>query len=298
MEELFKCPICESNSFSIALIAKDYFFTQETFQIMKCNSCEFLFTNPRPNSAELNWYYQTDEYLSHDTTKKTGLSVIYSFFRNVSIKRKYSLISKIKFNGKILDIGCGTGEVLKYFNQKGWETLGIEPAETPRNFAVSEYGLSVFNENHLDKLQTASFDIITMWHVLEHVSDLNERISQVKRILKNDGTLIIAVPNSKSWDARHYKNYWAAWDLPRHLYHFSSVSIANLMSKHSLSIKKIQPLKFDSYYVSMLSEKYQSGKTNYVKSVLNGFRSNFSAKHHSGNYSSLIFQIKKTEYLI
>jgi 2-polyprenyl-3-methyl-5-hydroxy-6-metoxy-1,4-benzoquinol methylase len=293
MEELFKCPVCESNSLSIALSAKDYFFTQETFQIMKCNSCEFLFTNPRPNSAELNRYYQTDEYLSHATTKKTVLSVIYSILRNVSIKRKYSLISKIKFKGKILDIGCGTGEVLNYFNRKGWETLGIEPAENPRNFAVTNYGLSVFDESHLKNLQTASFDIITMWHVLEHVSDLNERISQVKRILKNDGTLIIAVPNSKSWDAGHYKNFWAAWDLPRHLYHFSTISMTNLMNKHSLSIEKIHPMKFDSYYVSMLSEKYQSGKTNYIKSVLNGFRSNLSAKNHSEDYSSLIFQVKK-----
>lgn len=293
MEELFKCPVCESNSLSIALSAKDYFFTQETFQIMKCNSCEFLFTNPRPNSAELNRYYQTDEYLSHATTKKTVLSVIYSILRNVSIKRKYSLISKIKFKGKILDIGCGTGEVLNYFNRKGWETLGIEPAENPRNFAVTNYGLSVFDESQLNNLQTASFDITTMWHVLEHVSDLNERISQVKRILKNDGTLIIAVPNSKSWDAGHYKNFWAAWDLPRHLYHFSTISMTNLMNKHSLSIEKIHPMKFDSYYVSMLSEKYQSGKTNYIKSVLNGFRSNISAKNHSEDYSSLIFQVKK-----
>lgn len=293
MEELFKCPVCESNSLSITLTAKDYFFTQETFQIMKCNSCEFLFTNPRPNSTELNRYYQTDEYLSHATTKKTIISVIYSFLRSVSIKRKYSLISKIKLKGKILDIGCGTGEVLNYFNQKGWETLGIEPAETPRNFAVTNYGLSVFDESHLNNLQSASFDIITMWHVLEHVSELNERISQVKRILKNDGTLFIAVPNSKSWDAGHYKNFWAAWDLPRHLYHFSTISMTNLMTKHSLSIEKIHPMKFDSYYVSMLSEKYQSGKTNYIKSVLTGFRSNHSAKHHSCNYSSLIFQVKK-----
>jgi 2-polyprenyl-3-methyl-5-hydroxy-6-metoxy-1,4-benzoquinol methylase len=293
MEELFKCPVCESNSLSIALSAKDYFFTQETFQITKCNSCGFLFTNPRPNSTELNRYYQTDEYLSHATTKKTVLSILYSFLRNVSIKRKYSLISKIKFKGKILDIGCGTGEVLNYFNKKGWETLGIEPAENPRNFAVTNYGLSVFDESHLDNLQTASFDIITMWHVLEHVSDLNERITQVKRILKNDGTLIVAVPNSKSWDARHYKKFWAAWDLPRHLYHFSTISMTNFMNKRSLSIEKIYPMKFDSYYVSILSEKYQSGKTNCIKSVLNGFRSNLSAKNHSGDYSSLIFQVKK-----
>jgi 2-polyprenyl-3-methyl-5-hydroxy-6-metoxy-1,4-benzoquinol methylase len=293
MEELFKCPVCESNSLSIALTAKDYFFTQEVFQITKCNSCEFLFTNPRPNSTELNRYYQTDEYLSHSTTKKTALNILYSFLRNVSIKRKFSLISKIKFNGNILDIGCGTGEVLNYFNRKGWETLGIEPAENPRNFALSKYGLSVFEESHLDNLQTASFDIITMWHVLEHVSNLNERLSQVKRILKNDGTLIIAVPNSKSWDAGHYKNYWAAWDLPRHLYHFSISSFTRLMAKHSLIIEKIHPMKFDSYYVSMLSEKYQTGKSNYIKSGLNGFISNRSAKHHLGNYSSLIFQVKK-----
>jgi len=293
MEELLKCPVCESISLSIAFTTKDYFLTKETFQITRCNLCDFLFTNPRPTSAELPRYYLTEEYLSHTTTKKSALNLLYSFLRNIAIKKKYSLISKHKMDGKILDIGCGTGEFLNYFNKKGWVTLGVEPAETPRKFAAAKYGLSVFDESHLEKIPSESFDIITMWHVLEHVSELNERLDEVKRILKKDGILIIALPNSKSWDAEKYKNYWAAWDVPRHLYHFSISSFTKLMTKHSLIINEILPMTFDSYYVSMLSEKYKTGKTNYLKVILNGFRSNFSAKLKSGDYSSLIFRIRK-----
>jgi len=293
MEELLKCPVCESISLSIAFTTKDYFLTKETFQITRCNLCDFLFTNPRPTSAELPRYYLTEEYLSHTTTKKSALNLLYSFLRNIAIKKKYSLIAKHKLQGKILDIGCGTGEFLNYFGKKGWATLGIEPAETPRKFASSKYGLSVFDESHLDKIPSESFDIITMWHVLEHVSELNERLDEVKRILKKDGILIIALPNSKSWDAEKYKNYWAAWDVPRHLYHFSISSFTKLMTKHSLIIDEILPMTFDSYYVSMLSEKYKTGKTNYLKVIFNGFRSNFSAKLNSGDYSSQIFRVRK-----
>jgi SAM-dependent methyltransferase len=203
------------------------------------------------------------------------------------------LITNFKLTGNILDIGCGTGEVLHFFNQKGWQTSGIEPAEKPRLFAQLNYGLMVYPEEHLDLFGAQSFDVITMWHVLEHVSNLNERIEQVKRLLKNDGILIIALPNVNSWDSGYYKEYWAAWDVPRHLYHFTQTSIRLLLSKHNLNLHETVPMKFDSYYVSLLSEKYKSGKTKLFRSTLNGFRSNINAKKNSNNYSSLIFLAKK-----
>jgi 2-polyprenyl-3-methyl-5-hydroxy-6-metoxy-1,4-benzoquinol methylase len=293
MEELFKCPVCESSSLSTSFTARDHFLTQEYFLIAKCKSCGFLFTNPRPEPSELSRYYQSDEYLSHSATKKNFLGSIYSLLRNVAIRRKYKLITKFKTKGKILDIGCGSGEFLNYFKHRDWETLGIEPAEKPREFATNKYGLSVFQEDQLNFFEHQSFDVITMWHVLEHISTLDERIVQVKKLLKKDGLLIIAIPNSQSWDAKHYKEYWAAWDVPRHLYHFTKLSFSNFANKHDLKIHKTYPMKFDSYYVSLLSEKYKTGKTNFVAAFINGFVSNISAKFNSGNYSSLIFLLKK-----
>jgi len=293
MENLLACPVCESNSLSHAFTVKDHFLTNEIFQISKCDSCGFLFTNPRPYPDEMPKYYDSDEYFSHDLSNRNFLSNVYSFIRKLSVIKKYSLITNFKRSGNILDIGCGTGEVLHFFSQKGWQTSGIEPAEKPRLFAQSNYGLRVYTEKNLDLFEEQSFDVITMWHVLEHVSRLNERIDQVKRLLKNDGILIIALPNSNSWDSGYYKEYWAAWDVPRHLYHFTQTSIRLLLSKHNLNIHEIVPMKFDSYYVSLLSEKYKSGKTKLFRSTLNGFRSNINAKKNSNNYSSLIYLAKK-----
>lgn len=292
MIELKICPACHSKKIYKINTIPDHFLSKELFGIFECDQCHLLFTNPRPDSENLFRYYQSDEYLSHTSSKAGLFSFLYRSIRTVSIKKKYNLINNYKSGKNILDIGCGTGEFLKFFSDKNWNSCGIEPVKQAREFARKNYHLNVYDESKLNEFDPEYFDVISMWHVLEHVPDLTGRITQIKRLLRQDGILVFALPNIESWDALHYKNFWAAWDVPRHLYHFSQSSFNALMNKNNLEIISIKPMKFDAFYVSLLSEKYQSGKKNFLEAFINGIKSNNSANKNLNNYSSLVYLVK------
>jgi len=209
--------------------------------------------------------------------------------RKISIRGKYAIVRCYCKSGQILDIGCGTGEFLKYCHSNGFEVKGIEPNEKARAYARTVNSIDVSEKPDSLSAMHGSFTCITMWHVLEHIHDLNEMIVEVKKLLSPNGIFIVAVPNSNSWDALHYGKYWAAYDVPRHLYHFTKDTVLKLASRHDLEVRKIYPQKFDAYYVSMLSEKYRTGNTNYFNFILNGFWSNILARKHNSGHSSLIF---------
>ena len=292
MEEIKNCPVCANSDFSIFLSGKDHFLSGENFSILKCNHCDFRFTNPRPDETEMHRFYDSPDYIAHDAGKRTLLLRIYKLVRELSLRRKYSIVNKY-CNGKVLlDIGCGTGEFLDYCRKMNFITIGIEPNDKARNFAVSDLGLTIFDESHLDEFFPGTFDVITMWHVLEHVHKLNERLQQIQELLKPDGTLVIALPDSDSWDAKNYKEFWAAYDLPRHLYHFTPDSFINIMRKNGFGLVQIIPLKFDAFYISLLSEKYLTGKLKYISALINGIRSNIYGRKNKNNYSSLIYICK------
>ncbi len=290
------CPLCGSNNITKYLSATDYFLTKESFSIDKCEECNFLFTNPRPEDKELTKYYKSDEYLSHNKKTNTVFSFIYNTIRKISVRNKFNLIKKLDNKNKcILDFGCGSGEFLSYCSNKSWKATGVEPDEDARNIAGRQKGVNVFES--LDELvnnNDRKYDIITLWHVIEHVPELDIIIDRLKNILKCDGFLIIALPNPMSWDAQHYGKYWAAYDLPRHLYHFTEQTIKQLLSKHNFKSLRIQPMRFDAYYVSLLSEKYISGYKNYFKAAKIGYLSNKKAKK-TGNYSSIVYIFKINE---
>ncbi|MEI7500581.1 MAG: methyltransferase domain-containing protein [Bacteroidota bacterium] len=288
-EIISNCPVCGNSIFTLFLDVKDHFLTKEEFSILKCDSCGFRFVNPRPDNINIGMYYQSEEYISHDAEKSNFLNRIYRLARIISIRGKFRIIKKFCPGGKILDIGCGTGEFLHYCRQKGFEVTGVEPNAKASTFAQSKNQVIVFGQ--LESLSGAGglFNCITMWHVLEHVPNLDELIIQVKQLLAPNGVFIVAVPNSNSWDAAYYKEYWAAYDVPRHLYHFTQCTMEKLVSMTGLEVRKIFPQKLDAYYVSMLSEKYKSGKTNYFKSIAFGFWANLQAKKRDIGHSSLIF---------
>jgi SAM-dependent methyltransferase len=291
MEFLQNCPVCGSEMFDPFITGKDYFLTGESFEIVKCRKCGFRFTNPRPGPTELGKYYESPDYISHSDSRHGLFASVYQKVRKYTLGRKYALIHKYHQKGEILDIGCATGQFLNYMDERGWKVAGIEPDEKARNRAVTEFGLQVFPEKHLDSFKTASFDVITMWHVLEHISDLNSRIEHIKKLLKKDGTFIVAVPNCDAYDAEKYKSHWAGYDLPRHLYHFTKTDMKLLMEKFGFTIVKILPMRFDAFYVSLLSEKYKNGKIRWLPALWSGFWSNLNAGQKNG-HSSLIYVIK------
>jgi 2-polyprenyl-3-methyl-5-hydroxy-6-metoxy-1,4-benzoquinol methylase len=297
MEIIKNCPVCEKQNFKEFLKGKDLFLTGEEFTIVECIDCGFRFTNPRPDEKEIIRYYDSPDYIAHDTGNRTLVQTIYTTLRKYTLRNKYSIVKKSSPGNALLDIGCGTGEFLNYCRKKNFTTTGIEPNEKARNFARKEFGLTVFNETELDNLSPATFDVITMWHVLEHVHKLNERMHRIYQLLKPDGALIIAVPDSDSWDAVKYKDFWAAYDLPRHLYHFTQHSLGKLAHKNGFSIDVVIPLKLDAFYISLLSEKYISGKQNYLRAFINGIRSNIYAGKNENNYSSLIYICKIAQEL-
>ena len=272
----------------IVFKTKDYSLTGEEFELRENTDYDLLITYPVPK--DLDKYYEFDEYISHTDSKKSIVDRVYQVVRNYTLKKKLQLINQQKNSlKKILDVGCGTGDFLAICKKNGWTTLGIEPNKKARNISLTK---NLVIKEKLDDVQNEKFDIITLWHVLEHVQNLSEYINQLKELLTDNGTLIIAVPNFKSYDAMYYKQHWAAFDVPRHLWHFSKNSIQKIFKEYNIELIKTIPMKFDSYYVSLLSEKYKNGKMNPLKAFFIGFKSNLKA-NTSKEYSSHIYLLKK-----
>lgn len=271
------------------LTVKDHSVSKEIFDLYYDEELDMLITSPQPELQNLGKYYESEDYISHTDNKRSLFEKAYHFVKNIALRNKLNLINAEQTQkGKLLDIGAGTGDFLLTAKNDGWETIGVEPSERAKNIAKQK-GISFVDE--ISALENNSLDVITMWHVLEHVPDLQHQIQELKRLLKPTGTLIVAVPNFKSFDANHYETFWAAYDVPIHFWHFSKKSIQLLFEKVDMKLEKILPMKFDSFYVSLLSEKYKTGKMNYFKAFFVGLRSNLKAKS-TKEYSSHIYVLK------
>ena len=289
MNLIEKCPICNQDKNKIFLKSEDFSLSKEKFNVVECLACNFLYTNPRPFEKNLGKYYINENYISHTDNKKGLFNFLYQNIRQYAIKTKTQLLIKSSRTKKHLDIGCGTGDFLNACKNKNIECTGIEPSDIARNKGIEKYNLNIKKNTDLKQFEQNSFQSVSMWHVLEHVYEPNKTILDLKKIITNNGTLIIAVPNYESLDARIYKKYWAAWDLPIHLNHFSVKSITKLLNNHNFLLDKKIGMKFDSFYVSLLSNEHQSGYKNYFKGFFIGLLSNVSAFLGLTQYSSTIY---------
>ena len=271
------------------LTVKDYSVSQETFDLYHDEELDMLITYPQPSLENLGKYYESVDYISHTDSKRSLFEKCYHFIKSIALKNKLDLVNSLQpAKGSILDIGAGTGDFLSVVKENGWHTIGVEPSEKAKAIAKKK-GVSFVGET--SELENNSFDVISMWHVLEHVPNLDNQIKELKRLLKPNGTLIIAVPNFKSFDAKQYGNFWAAYDVPIHFWHFSKTAIKKLFAKEDMKLVKVLPMKFDSFYVSLLSEKYKTGKMNFIKAFFIGLQSNWKAKKDF-EYSSHIYVLK------
>ena len=266
--------------------------SNEKFIIQECSACGFRLTNPRPDSKSIGNYYKSENYISHNDESGGLINSVYRTVRNYTLGSKQRLIKKLnRGEGKLLDVGCGTGSFLENCNKNGWQITGVEADATVR--ALTQEKLKIKIHSDLSEVPSdSSFDIITLWHVLEHIPNLNEAVKQLSMLLAPSGTLLIAVPNSNSYDAAYFREYWAAYDVPRHLYHFTPPTIEKLFKKYELQLIETKPMIFDAFYIAMLSTRYQTGKTNYMRSMQVGMVSNAKARI-SGDSSSLIYIVKR-----
>ena len=286
---ILTCPICESKSFKHALTLKDYSISKEDFKIVKCTTCSFLITNPRPGDNELSKYYESEEYISHSGTKKGLINTLYHQVQKINLKLKYIAYAKYVPRGTWMDYGAGNGAYLEFLKSKNISCEGFEPDSKARKIA-SQKGIKI-QDSWEYKNKSKEYASITMWHVLEHVANLNDIILRHKSNLIAGGILTIAVPNHNSFDAKHYKEFWAAYDVPRHLWHFTEKDIRALLTKHGFEHIKTSSMIFDSFYVSMLSEKYKGNSP--LKGIIIGAISNYKARTGQSSFSSQIYIFRK-----
>lgn len=294
MAENSNCPLCADGKPDRFLEAVDFFLTKEKFILARCPACGLILTQDPPGEENIGRYYESEEYVSHDDSG-TGLShLIYRRVRSLMLKRKRKIVNKLTglTKGSVLDIGSGTGHFLSEMNRSGWDTKGIEPNRKARDFSVTKLGLDVLPPEELKEFPDSVFDCVTLWHVLEHFHDPFGYVSEIRRLLKPKGICIIALPNSSSFDAEHYGNFWAAWDVPRHLWHYNPHTFRLFAEKSGFKVTALKRLPFDVFYISILSEKHRGSGFSLMKGIIKGLYFSLLAMFRKEKGSSLIYILK------
>ncbi|MEA4917010.1 class I SAM-dependent methyltransferase [Proteiniphilum sp.] len=291
------CPICGSNDLQKVFDTVDHFSSQEMFPVCECLHCGFRFTNNFPSEETIGRYYDSPDYISHSDSDKGVINRLYHYFRKQMLRKKVKLVATHTTGDpiRLLDIGCGTGYFLQAAKEEGWSVTGIEKDEKTRKSATIRSGVTVKDENALWETESASFDAVTLWHVLEHLEKLNETIHKIEEIITPEGIVVIALPNCHSYDAGFYKEHWAAYDIPRHLWHFSPETVEKLLAKHHLQVVKKVRMPLDAFYISLLSEKYRRSNllTKYIRAFVIGVTGFLRSLTDPGQSSSIIYIAKK-----
>lgn len=291
------CPICSNHDFEQSFICKDHLVSSETFSIQSCSHCNFSFTQDFPSENTIGRYYEAENYVSHTDTHKGVINKLYHNARKIALNSKTKLVqkySKVK-SGTLLDIGCGTGYFMRNLCRNKWVVTGIEKSESVRKYAHGKFGLNMQDSDYLFDIPEQTKDVITMWHVLEHIERLNETMQNLHKILKDGGTLFIALPNKDSVDARYYKENWAAYDVPRHLWHFSPNDFSLFAQKHDFEIVEMKPMYFDPFYISMLSEKNKGSAMASLIGLIKGALFFTASFFNTKKCSSIIYILQKKD---
>ena len=295
-DTLAACPFCEQGTLTPWITAVDHTVSGWPFQIVRCTSCNAHFTNPRPTPEAIGAYYRSENYISHTNKDRSLFARTYRAVREYAIQGKLSLIRKTHTTGDLLDVGCGTGSFLKAAAGAGYTVTGVEPSEQARTIAQDSGRIPV-HPTILAIPSIPTFRIATLWHVLEHMHDPQETLRQLRERMTDHGLLIIAVPDRASWDARYYGRDWAAWDVPRHLTHFSQQDMQRILPSCGFRLRNERHMWYDAPYVSILSERSR-GRGPFLSTLLGiaiGTISNIAAVIGRHPTSSTIYIAETTK---
>jgi 2-polyprenyl-3-methyl-5-hydroxy-6-metoxy-1,4-benzoquinol methylase len=296
-DPITECPACLSQDIFPYRQTKDYRVTQESFELVRCPQCGLVITQPQPPESAINRYYETDDYISHAAEVRSMMDRLYYGVRRWMVERKKALIERHSIGKDLVDIGTGTGFFALHMRNAGWQVNAFEPSADARRVAKDKHHLEVQEIGKLFDLPGDSADVVTMWHVLEHVHDPNAYIQLIHRVLRDEGMLLIAVPNYQSYDARAYGEYWGAWDVPRHLWHFNPESVFRLLDRHGFKVQKKYVMRFDAFYVALISEKYRrTGFFGYIRAIVIGCLSNILSLFYRSRGSSIIYVAEKRKH--
>jgi 2-polyprenyl-3-methyl-5-hydroxy-6-metoxy-1,4-benzoquinol methylase len=289
------CPLCSSEKTGLHFRCTDNFISKESFEIYRCSVCGFEFTQDSPDENNIGHYYESDDYISHSNTSKGISNKIYRLVRGFMLLRKKKIINKLtaRNTGFLLDIGSGTGHFANTMKVAGWNVKGIEINEKARDFSSLQFGLDVIGPEKISRLDSESFDCITLWHVLEHFNDPYKYASDIFRLLKPDGVCVIALPNSSSFDAIHYGAFWAAYDVPRHLWHFNPSTFKIFAEKAGFTLDRLRNLPLDVFYISILSERYRGSKIPFLTGIIQAMPFAFLSLFNIKKSSSVIYILRK-----
>ena len=290
-----ECPLCGSSAIKKRFTCKDWFATGERFEIYECTDCGFAFTQGFPDEKEIGRYYESPTYISHSNTNKGLMNKVYHLVRKIMLCNKTSLVERLTLlkNGRLLDYGAGTGYFARAMEKRGWNVTAIEKSRNARELARKEFGFEMHPVEALSKIKDKELDVVTLWHVMEHIQDLGKMWDELHRMLDDTGIAIIAVPNSKSHDALHYKENWAAYDVPRHLWHFTPGTIMRWGEKHGFILERQYTMPFDGFYISMLSERYKGSSMSMARGLWNGFKGWVAQSKRRSASSSIIYVFRK-----
>ncbi len=298
------CPLCGKTEHVKVMTCKDLYASGEEFDLYKCKNCSFLFTQNFPAEAEIGKYYDTPDYISHTDTRKGIMNKIYHQVRQRMFKEKAEIVGKgLPYKGgNLLDIGSGTGYFINYmFQQSDWEAIGLEKNKEAREYAKKKFKVEVYGtmEEVMKSLDDGDpsglipINVVTMWHSMEHIENLNETWETIDKLLEPEGKLIVAVPNHTSIDAQKYGNMWAAYDVPRHLWHFTPETMKKFGEKHGFVLTEQYPMPFDAFYVSILSERYKKSFFPFLQGMLSGTSAWLRSRKHPELSSSIIYVFRK-----
>lgn len=289
------CPLCGGTRLERALTCVDHYATGEMFHLCRCRECGFLFTQDFPVEDEIGRYYETPDYISHTDTRKGAMNTVYHHVRTYMLGRKARLVEHEahRKEGRLLDIGTGTGYFADTMRRRGWQVEAVEKSAQARAFAREHFGLEVKPHTALKDFAPGTFDVITLWHVMEHLEHLNETWETLRSLLTDRGVLVVAVPNCSSFDAWRYGAYWAAYDVPRHLWHFTPDTIQRFGAKHGFILAERHPMPFDAFYVSMLTEKHMRRSCTFLRGMLTGTLAWLSSLVRKERSSSMIYVFRK-----